>query len=637
MERKIYLDSVPPEVALERLLQALDAAGWRGEPERIPVDEARGRVTAEPVVARNSVPHYHAAAMDGVAVRPEDTFGATETSPLRLRLEEQARWVNTGDPLPSGFSAVIMVEDINQVGEGEIEIYEAASPWQHVRPMGEDVVASEIVVPTGVTVGAFEMGAMLAAGVTEVSVWRRPVVTFIPTGNELVQPGPEPGEGRIIEFNSRLVLAEVEAWGGIARRRDIVKDDPALLKAAVAEAVPESDIVIVNAGSSAGSADYTVHVLGELGDVVVHGIDTRPGKPLVLAVVGGRPVLGLPGYPVSTWLTADLFLKPLVHRFQGRQAPRRPRTTARLVRRAASPMGVDDYVLVRLGRVGEGLVATPISRGAGVISSLVRADGLLVIPRDREGFEENHEVTVELLRSVDDIAAAVVASGSHDMVLDLVSSWLRRRGSPWTLSSAHVGSLGGLTALRRDEAHMAGVHLLDPETGDYNVSYVRRYLRKPARLVLFCRRQQGFMVAPGNPKGIQGIADLSRSDVRIVNRQRGAGTRILLDYALAEAGIQPEQVTGYDREEYTHLAVAAAVRSGVADCGLGILAAARALGLDFIPFAEEEYELCIPEDHWDHAGVQAVLGLLEDPEFRREVEGLGGYDLRDAGRVRSVE
>lgn len=637
IERKIYLDSVGPREAFSRLQEALAKAEWRGEAERIPVEEARGRVTAAPVLAAISVPHFHAAAMDGVAVRPADTFGATETSPVRLRLGEQAVWRDTGDPLPPGFEAVIMVEDINQVGEDEIEIYAAASPWQYVRPMGEDVVASEVVVPTGSVIRGAEIGAMLAAGVAEVDVWRRPVVSFIPTGSELVQPTSDPEPGKIIEFNSRLILAEVEAWGGVPRRWDIVPDDYERIKDAVAQAVAESDIVIVNAGSSAGSEDYTVHVLAELGQVIVHGVNIKPAKPVVLAVVKGKPVIGLPGYPVSAWLAADLFLKPLVYRFQSLEPPRRPEATARLVRRLTSPMGVEDYVLVRLGQVGERLVATPISRGAAMTSSLVRADGILVVADDREGVEEGEDVSVQLLKPLEDIKTAAVATGSHDIVLDLVSSWLRRRGERWTLSSAHVGSLGGLAALRRGEAHLAGVHLLDPETGEYNVPYVRRYLRRPARLVLLCRRQQGFIVAPGNPKGIHGVADLVRPDVRFVNRQRGAGTRILLDYELERAGLSPEAVQGYEREEYTHLAVAAAVRSGAADCGLGILAAADALGLDFIPLTEEEYELCIPVEHWDHPGVQAVLALIEDEAFRREVEALGGYDLRDAGRVRDVE
>ncbi|BDG61332.1 molybdopterin biosynthesis protein [Caldinitratiruptor microaerophilus] len=631
--RKIYLETITAEEAVARLTAALEAAGWGTAAEVIPVAEALGRVTAEGVTARISSPHYPAAAVDGIAVRAADTYGASETSPVRLG-PGQYVWVDTGDPLPPGRDACIMVEDLNRLPDGQVEIYAAAAPWQNVRPIGEDVVATELVVPAGTVLRPQEIGALLATGNVAVPVRRRPVVTFIPTGDELVQPRPDPGPGEIIEFNSRVVLSLVQEWGGEPRRHEIVRDDYEALKAAVAAAVETSDIVVVNAGSSAGSQDYSVHVLGELGQVLVHGVAIRPGKPFMAAVVGGKPVLGLPGYPVSTWLTADLFLKPLVYRFLGLPVPSRPRLQAQLTRRLTSPMGVLEFVRVKVGQVGDRVVATPMGRGAGVISSLVRADGVFFIPPDREGLEEGAPVEVELLRPREEVLRSLVAVGSHDIILDLVESHLRRRGLG--LSSAHAGSLGGLVALRRGEAHVAGVHMLDEASGEYNVAYVRRYLGRPARLVLLGRRDQGFMVQPGNPKGIRGFGDLARPDVRFVNRQRGAGTRILLDYHLKQEGVDPAQVDGYRREEFTHLAVAAAVASGTADCGLGIRAAARALGLDFVPVTQEEYELCIPLEHWDHPGVQAIRELLTDPAFRAEAEALGGYDLRDAGRVREV-
>lgn len=631
--RKIYLESVPAQEALARFFAALDAAGWGPVAETVPAEQALGRVAARAVAARISAPHYNASAMDGVAVRAADTYGAAETAPVRLREGEQAIWVDTGDPLPPGMDAVIMVEEINRSG-GTVEIYHSAAPWQHVRPIGEDLVATELVVAAGTEIRPPELGALLATGVLELPVWRRPRVTFIPTGTELVQPRPDPGPGEIIEFNSRVILGCVAEWGGEPVRHGIVRDNYGQLRDAVRAAVAHSDIVVVNAGSSAGSEDFTVHVLGELGKVVVHGVAIKPGKPVMLALVDGKPVLGLPGYPVSTFLTADLFLRPLVYRFQGKPVPRRPQVQAHLTRRLTSPMGVEDFVRVKLGRVGERVVATPIGRGAGVISSLVRADGLLTIPAGLEGMEEGQPVTVELLRPAEEVLGALVAVGSHDIVLDLLASHLRRRGLG--LASAHAGSLGGLTALRRGEAHMAGTHMLDEQTGEYNLGYVRRYVGRPCRLVLLCRRDQGFLVPPGNPKQIRGFADLARPDVTFVNRQRGAGTRLLLDYELRRAGLSPSQVQGYRREEFTHLAVAAAVKSGSADCGLGILAAARALGCDFIPVTREEYELCIPLEHWDHPGVQAVLALIRDPRWRAEVEALGGYSLEDAGRVREA-
>ncbi|MGE5675250.1 MAG: molybdopterin biosynthesis protein [Mycobacterium leprae] len=640
--RKIYLESVAPEEALQRLLSALDAAGWAPQVESISVDNALGRVTARPVHAHISAPHYNASAVDGVAVKARDTFAAMETSAVTLTFGEQAFWVDTGDPLPKGCDAVIMVEQVNLLDDGHqaggrCEILAPVAPWQDVRPIGEDLVATEILLPEGQKLRPQDLGALLAAGILEVDVFRQPVVTFIPTGTELVQPKVDPQAGEIIEFNSRVVLGQVTEWGGQPKRHPIVVDNYEQIKAAVKAAVASSDIVIVNAGSSAGSEDFTVHVLGELGQVLAHGVAIKPGKPVMIGIIDGKPFIGLPGYPVSTWLTADLFLKPLVYRALGQAAPERPTVNATLARRLTSPMGVKDYVRVKLGRVGEKLVATPMGRGAGVISSLVRADGLLAVPAGREGIGEGQEVTVELLRPLSEIQETVVAVGSHDTALDLMASFLRRNGSRYFLSSAHVGSLGGLLALKRGEAHMAGTHMLDEETGEYNVSYLRKYLGRPALLVLLAMREQGFLVPKGNPKGISSFKDLARPDVTYVNRQRGAGTRMLLDYHLKQEGIAPAQVQGYSREEFTHLNVAAAVKSGSADTGLGIYSAAKALDLDFVPVTWEEYELCIPAELESHPGIQAALGLINNPQFKAAVEELGGYNTAEAGRIRRVE
>ncbi len=640
-QRKIYLDSIAPDEALQRLLTALDASGWGPKTETIPVDDSLGRITARPVACRISAPHYNASAVDGVAVKAGDTFGASETNPLTLTFGEQAFWVDTGDPVPPGCDAVIMVEHVNLIDENykagaRCEILSPVAPWQDVRPIGEDLVATEILLPEGHAIRPQDMGALLASGVMEVDVIRKPVVTFIPTGTEIVEPKPDPQSGEIIEFNSRVVLGAVTEWGGKPVRHPILKDDYDLIKSSVQAAVASSDIVIVNAGSSAGSEDFTVHVLGELGTVLAHGVAIKPGKPVMMGLIDGKPFVGLPGYPVSTWLTADLFVKPLVYRALGRPVPRRPTVQATLARRLTSPMGVEDYVRVKLGRVGEKLVATPMGKGAGVISSLVRADGLLVVPAGREGTGEGQTVDVELFRPMEEIQETVVVTGSHDTSLDLMGSFLRRRGTGFYLSSAHVGSQGGLMALKRGEAHMAGVHLLDEATGEYNLSYVKRYLGRPALLVLLARREQGFIVPKGNPKGIKGFEDLARADVSYINRQRGAGTRLLLDYHLKQAGIDPRQVQGYGREHFTHLNVAAAVKSGDADTGLGILSAAKAMDLDFVPVTWEEYELCIPAELEHEPGVQAVLEMVRSPEFQQAVEGLGGYDCSEAGRVRSA-
>ncbi|MCC6175403.1 MAG: molybdopterin biosynthesis protein [Chloroflexi bacterium] len=635
MPRKVYLEDIPLDEARRRFDEALAEAGAGGpvDAERISMTEALGRVTAAPVWAALSNPHYHGAAMDGAAVRAEDTLGASETSPVRLKVGLQATWVDTGDPLPPDANAVIMVENIQTIGD-EIEIMAPVAPWQHVRPMGEDIVATELVLPEGKLLGPVDLGAVAAAGCTEIEVRRRPRVAIFPTGSELVEPGTAVKPGDIVDFNSLMLAGQVLEWGGEPYRQPITPDDYDLLKARISAALDEHDVVLVNAGSSAGREDFTARIVSELGRLVVHGAAIRPGHPVILGVARGKPILGIPGYPVSAVLTSELFARPLVYRLLGTIPPERPKLTATITRKILSPMGEDEFLRVKLGRVGERLTATPLQRGAGVVMSLVRADGIALIPRLSEGLHAGAEVEVELLRGRQEIERTIVAIGSHDLTLDLLSSELSKRHAGVSLSSSNVGSLGGLIALQRGEAHLAGSHLLDEETGEYNLSYVRRYL--PGRsvvLVTLVDRSQGLIVRPGNPKGIHGLEDLTRKGVQYVNRQRGAGTRVLLDYRLRQLGVDPTDISGYGREEYTHLGVAAAIAGGTADAGLGILAAARALKLDFVPLLSERYDLVIPREFYESAKLEPLLTLIRGPEFRRLVEALGGYDASRMGEI----
>jgi putative molybdopterin biosynthesis protein len=635
--REIYLEDIPLEDALARFWSALDRAGALTplSAESIEVDAALGRVTAEPVFARLSVPHYHAAAMDGIAVRADDTLGASETNPVHLQVETQAIWVDTGDPLPHDTNAVIMAEQVQDLGDGRLEILAAVAPWQHVRSMGEDLVATELVLPENHTLSAVDLGAATAAGHTCLSVRRKPKVAILPTGSELVEPGRDPlPEGAIVDFNSVVLANQVRDWGGAPARLPITPDDRALILERVEGALDAYDVVIVNAGSSAGSEDYTAGIVRELGELLVHGVAIRPGHPLVLGVAKDRPLIGLPGYPVSAILTSELFLKPLLYRLQGLPTPARPSTTATITRKLLSPMGEEEYVRVKLGEVGQRLVAAPLSRGAGVIMSMVRADGLVRIPRFSEGVHAGGEVQVELLRGMDDIRKTVVCIGSHDLALDLLSNALARRTPGASLASANVGSLGGLLALARGEAHLAGSHLLDEKTGEYNVSYIQQHLSDvPVVLIHLAGRVQGLILPKGNPRRLSSLVDLAQPGVQFVNRQRGSGTRVLLDFKLRSLDLSPSGIRGYEREQYTHLAVAADVASGAADVGLGILAAARALGLDFVPLFNEQYQLVIPRVHYESEVMQPVLAIIHDPKFQSEVDALGGYDVSEMGKL----
>ena len=637
-DRSYYLEDIPLAEAARKFDAALEAAGALGPTpgERLALDSAHGRVTDGPVWARSSSPHYDAAAMDGVAVRSRETAGATETSPVRLAVGEQAVWLDTGDPMPDGFDAVIKVEVVHEVDEATIEIRASVPPYHDVRPLGEDIAAAELVVPAGHRLRPQDLAACAQAGLAQVDARRAPRVAVIPTGSELVPVGAIPGPGGIIESNSLMLAAMVAEWGGVAERHAPVPDDPERLRAAVAEAVEDSDAVVVNAGSSAGSEDYTAQVIRELGALVVHGVAVKPGHPVALGVVGSTPVLGIPGYAVSAALTTELFVKPIIERKLGLSPRRRDTVRAVMTRKTPSSMGEDEYLRVRLGRVGERLVATPIQRGAGIVMSLVRADGLAVSPRMSEGFDAGAEVDVELLRPAGELEGTIVATGSHDMALDLLASELHRVRPDRSLASANVGSLGGLLALSRGEAHVAGCHLLDEESGEYNTPFVRRYMRgQPAVLVNLAHRVQGLIVRPGNPKSIAGLGDLTRADLAFVNRQRGSGTRMLLDHLLKSEGITHASIRGYEREEYTHLAVAATVAGGRADVGVGVLSAARAMGMDFVELGAEQYDLVIPAGFYGSDLLAPLLDMIRTRDFRRQIDALGGYDTARTGEVQA--
>ena len=639
-KQKKYLDNLPLVDAIKKYNDALKTAHI-GEPlaaDRIPVGDALGRVTSEAVIAKISSPFYHSAAMDGYAVRFIDTFGASETKPKRLKVPTQAIAIDTGDPLPEGYDAVIMIEDVEKISETEIEILRPATPWQHVRLVGEDIVATELIISENHVIRPVDMASLLASGHATVLVRRRPVVSILPTGTELVEPGSELKRGDIIDFNSTMLAAMATEYGAHAVRRHIVKDNSVLLKQAILDALADADLIVINAGSSAGREDFTADVIAELGQVIVHGVSIKPGKPVILGIVKAKPVIGIPGYPVSAALTFTLFVKPLIYSLLGLKAPGLDTITAKLSRQVASSLGQEEFIRVKIGSVSGNLIATPVTRGAGALMSLVRADGIIRVPAASEGIAPGHAVTVELMRSTRDIENTLVCIGSHDNALDVLGNYLKKKYPEYSLSSAHVGSMGGLLALKRGEAHLAGTHLLDEETGEYNVSYIRKLL--PATKVILVNlvyRTQGFVVPKGNPKGIMGFEDLRRGDVVFVNRQAGAGTRLLTDLHLNKLRIDPAVVNGYYHEEFTHMAVAAAVLSGAADTGLAVLSAAQALDLDFVPVAQERYDLAIPGDFHDTPMMQALLGIIRgDQEFRERIIRMGGYGVADMGRIIAV-
>ncbi len=629
--RKVYLADTPYEEAKAIFLSHFTNTV---APEMLPVTRCLGRVTAEAIFANLSSPHYHAAAMDGIAVDAEATFGARETAPNTLTINKNAFWIDTGEPLPPNTNSVIKIEDINQISHDTLEIIHPVAPWQHVRVYGEDMVETELILPQNHKLRPVDLGAILAGGVTEISVRKKPVITIIPTGSELIPAGQKPKPGEVIEFNSTILSGLVTSWGGHVVVHPIVPDKIEQIKEATKSSMPKSDIVLICAGSSAGSEDYTAAVIDNLGEVLFHGVATMPGKPVVLGKICDKPVVGIPGYPVSAVLVMELFVKPLILGLLRLPILKGETVTANLSRNLTSSIGIDEFLRVKLGNVDDKLIATPVARGAALTTSLVRADGIVVVPRNQEGVLGGTNIEVNLLRPLGEIFGTVVTIGSHDITLDIIASMLRKDHPEMTLSSANQGSLGGLFALKRHEAHIAGTHLLDEKTGEYNISYIQKYVgEREICLVTLVYRMQGLIVQQGNPKNITGLKDLSRPNVRFINRQKGAGTRVLFDYHLKLDNIDPNTIDGYDRERYTHTQVAAEIKSDAADVGLGVYSAANALGLDFIPWQEERYDLAIPVEYMDHPGVKAVLHLIKQDSFKKKVEALGGYDTRDTGIV----
>lgn len=639
MARKRYLKKTPLIEAREMFLAAVEPS--RLAVEEISVDDALDRITAAPVFAKISSPHYHASAMDGICVRAEDTFGATEFAGKTLQLAAADapggaafRYVDTGNALPSWANAVIMIEKVHRIDERTVEIFESVPPWNHVRLVGEDVVATELLLPRAHRLRPYDLGALLAAGHTTVNVKARPKVGIIPTGDELIQPGEETKPGAVIEFNSTVLAAFIREWGGAPIRYPRAKDDLTALKQALRRAADDCDLVTIIAGSSAGEHDLTADVVADAGELLAHGIDVMPGKPAVLGRAQNKPVLGVPGYPVSAIVIAREILRPALEKFLGSAAPVQPTVRAVVPKKIASHLGLEEFIRVTLGRVEDKLVAVPLARGAGVITTMVRADGLMRIPSLVEGLNAGETAEVELLRPAADIENTILCTGSHDLAIAVLEDQLKLTYPELKIAATNVGSLGGLLALERGETHIAGTHLLDPASGVYNIPDIKNAIPKvPLALVHLAQREQGILVARGNPKGITDLKDLVRPGIRFVNRQPGSGTRVLLDHELKKHGLDPAAIAGYEREEFTHMAVGVAIASGLADAGLAVRAAATALGLDFIPLADEEYDLVVGRAFFESERGTKLMQIIRSDAFKRAVAALGGYDPLRAGEI----
>lgn len=623
--RHNYLNNTEISEAKEKFFSALKNSGFSGKTETVPVQSACGRTLSQAVYAVICSPHYNASAMDGIAVSACLTYGASEASPIVLKKGEYTV-VDTGDPLPEGTDAVIMIEDVTEDENENVKLIRAVTPWQNVRQTGEDICMGDMIAPRGTKITPSLCGAFLAGGVTQVQVIKKPVFGIIPTGDEIVSPTSNPKKGEIIEFNSTVFSSMLDEWNAQGRVYGIVRDKKELLIEAAQRAKDECDAVLILAGSSAGRDDYTSFVISSLGEVIVHGIAAKPGKPAVLGISGDTPLIGLPGYPVSAIVIMDEFVKETVAFYYGTE-PEMPETVqAVLAKKVVSSLKYKEYVRVTLGKKGDSYFAVPLARGAGVITSFTKAAGILEIPQNTEGYEAGQTVEIRLLKKKNEIEKSLIITGSHDPVIDEISDMLKGAGADFSVISSHVGSMGAVSAVRGGLAHMGAIHLLDENDGSYNESYVKKYFPEGgAVLVKGIGRVQGIMVAAGNPLGIKNIGDAVKC--RYVNRQRGAGTRLLFDYLLKKNGIDPSDVDGYANEKFTHTSVAALIASGSADAGMGIYSAAKMYGLDFIPVCNEEYDFLVDEKETDNEYVKAFFEMLHSDEFKRRAEKMGGYSF----------
>jgi len=661
LRRNIYLSKLTLKEAQEKfnktlfkykLIQTLKR-------ELISTENSLGRITSEPIFAKISSPYYQAAAMDGVVVRARDTYGASESSPIILKANQNFHFINTGNLIPFSFNAVIKIEDINLLNKvngeknrdisndfinnlreedvKEIKIFSAAFPGQHIRNIGEDVVANQLIITVNHRIRPVDIGALLAGGVNQFFVRKRPKIAIIPTGDELISSGKEIIPGKIIEYNSKIINGLIHEWGGEARVYEIVKDIPLDLKKILLEAASQNDVVVVLAGSSAGSKDFTSEIVKSIGEVVVHGVAIMPGKPTILGIIDDTPLIGLPGYPVSAIISAEQFLKPLVFQQLGLNVKRREEIKVHMAHKVVSHLGDEEFLRVKLGNIDGKIMAYPLSRGAGVVTSLVEADALIRIPLLKEGIDFGEEVEAELLEDLNRIKNNIIVTGSHDLILDILRNELQEEFSDFNLVSFNVGSMGGLFALKQKRTHLATAHLLDPESGEYNLPYIKKMCpQRELKVVNLTYREQGIMVKRGNPKNIKGIDDLVKKDIKFINRQKGSGTRVLLDYLLKKKGINPLDIPGYSQEVYTHLMVASAVAEGNVDIGLGILSAAKVFGLDFVPVIKERYDIIIPKEYYSSLKIQKILAIIKSRKFQKKVLSLGGYDLSQSGKVIEV-
>jgi putative molybdopterin biosynthesis protein len=648
-ERKVFRHLETLENAISTLWD-----NWQIEEalaETIPLERSLGRTLAEDIFSTIDVPGFDRAAMDGFAIIAEDIFNVDEQHPANLHVigemeagdasphnlsSGEAIEIATGAPIPKGANAVVMVEFTKRT-RNQVFVFKAVSPGENVTGAGSDVMAGELLLRKFQSITPREIGLLAAAGISQVLVCRKPKVAIFSSGNELIEAGKPLTFAKLYDINGPAVVAAVIESGGEPEFHGILPDDYATIKNQLQSALRNADIVISSGSTSAGPGDLLYRAVEELGKpgVIVHGLTLKPGKPAIVGLVDNKPIFGLPGYPTSALMIFHMLVAPVIRRLANATELRPIKVEASSPMKFFKARGRRELLPVQLISQLDGeLSAYPMQSGSGAVSSFSLADGFADLPENQEYVDEGEMLEIELFgREL--TPPSLVAIGSHCVGLDIAFAMLRSKDSRFVGRTINVGSVGGFNAVKRGETDIAGVHLQDPETGEYNIPYISRFdLESSAILIRGYDREQGLIVQPGNPKGIKSADDLIREGVRFINRNKGSGTRFLVDRHIEElarklneeAAAISKKIDGFDYEAKSHSAVATAVKNDRADVGYGIRTVAVAAGLDFIKTDDEKYDFLLPKSHIDKQSVGEFIRLLKSTEFsetlRKKAPGL---------------
>lgn len=615
---KRYLSLISLERAIDLTLTSFE------KPDKkisIPVIDSAGRVSAAPIYAKYSVPEVNLSAMDGFAVRSRDTVGASDQSPVTI---EDFTQVNTGNIVPPEFDAVIMIEDTWNKGDC-FQIRKSASLWQHIRPAGEDVREGQLVLPEGHRIRPFDIGALATYGIVRLDV-REVNVGLIPTGSELVNLGIRPGPGQVVESNTIMGQVFLSEMGANCTRYPIARDNPKIIGESLCRAVEENDLVLISAGSSAGSRDYTAEVIESVGELLFHGVAMKPGKPAMLGKIKGKPVMGLPGYPLAAQTVLREFAGPLLESW-GLPAPLYHTFRVQLSGSLVSDLGFDEFIPVSVGCVGSKFWAIPHSRGSGIQMATVKANGFVHIPALTEGCDSDTEMNAVLTTDPGNIERTLLLSGAYDPALDELAHQVRNKGIFMQVRSA--GNIGAVLSLRHNSCHAAPLSIPDFSFLPNCREIMQLLPLSDLRFIHIAATSLGIASREGYT-----IDDLITT--RFINRRKGTSARMILDTILKSRGIDQAQIDGYGHEVETHKAVAEAIRNGFADAGICTSGVAEDNGLLFIPLVGEQFELAIRTDLMKVPNISALVSTIKSDSFRAALAEKGGYDLSQIGIIRCL-